>query len=58
MNQSALLSIANDINHDPTSVLMVLLTDLDNVNYIQINQVEIAEGLNMKKIMQVEPLKI
>ncbi|CAI1967403.1 Uncharacterised protein [Serratia proteamaculans] len=34
MNQSALLSIENDLNHDQTGVLMVLLADLDYENFI------------------------
>ncbi|WP_249265868.1 hypothetical protein [Serratia proteamaculans] len=34
MNQSALLSIANDLNHDQTRVLMVLLADLDYESFI------------------------
>lgn len=49
MNQSALLSIANDLNHDQTRVLMALLADLDYENFIQVAQIEIAEALNMQK---------
>lgn len=49
MNQAALLSIANDLNHDQTRVLMALLADLDYENYIQVAQISISEVLNMQK---------
>ncbi|WP_241389962.1 hypothetical protein [Serratia grimesii] len=49
MNQSALLSIANDLNHDQTRVLMVLLADRDYENFIYISQVEMAEEFNVQK---------
>ncbi|ATI93582.1 hypothetical protein H0K13_004467 [Salmonella enterica] len=49
MNQAALLSIANDLNHDQTRVLMALLADLDYENYIQVAQVDISNALNMQK---------
>jgi len=49
MNQAALLSIANDLNHDQTRVLMALLADLDYENYIQVAQISISEALNMQK---------
>ena len=49
MNQSALLSIANELNHDQMRVLMALLAELDYENYIQVAQIEIAEALKMQK---------
>jgi len=49
MNQSALHSIANELNHDQMRVLMALLAELDYENYIQVAQIEIAEALNMQK---------
>lgn len=49
MNQAALLTIANELNHDQMRVLMALLADLDYENYIQVAQVDIAEALNMQK---------
>ena len=49
MNQAALLTIANELNHDQMRVLMALLADLDYENYIQVAQIDIAEALNMQK---------
>ncbi|WP_297408102.1 helix-turn-helix domain-containing protein [uncultured Cetobacterium sp.] len=49
MNQAALLSIANDLNHDQTRVLLALLAYLDYENYIQVAQIDIAENLKMQK---------
>lgn len=49
MNQAALLTIANELNHDQMRVLMVLLADLDYENYIQVAQIDIAEALRMQK---------
>ncbi|MEL6092848.1 helix-turn-helix transcriptional regulator [Plesiomonas shigelloides] len=49
MNQAALITIANELNHDQMRVLMALLASLDYENYIQIAQVEIAEALRMQK---------
>ena len=49
MNQAALLTIANELNHDQMRVLMALLADLDYENYIQVAQVDIATALNMQK---------
>jgi len=49
MNQAALLTIANELNHDQMRVLMALLADLDYENYIQVAQMDIAEALNMQK---------
>jgi len=49
MNQSALHSIANELNHDQMRVLMALLAELDYENYIQVAQIEIAEALKMQK---------
>ena len=49
MNQAALLTIANELNHDQMRVLMALLADLDYENYIQVAQIDIAESLVMKK---------
>ncbi|MGL5037750.1 MAG: hypothetical protein ACRC6F_08460 [Aeromonas sp.] len=49
MNQTALLTIANELNHDQTRVLMAMLSDLDYENYIQISQVDIANALSMQK---------
>ena len=49
MYQAALLTIANELNHDQMRVLMALLADLDYENYIQVAQIDIAEALNMQK---------
>ena len=49
MNQAALLTIANELNHDQMRVLVALLADLDYENYIQVAQIDIAEALNMQK---------
>lgn len=49
MNQAALLTIANELNHDQMRVLMALLAELDYENYIQVAQIDIAESLNMQK---------
>ena len=49
MNQAALLTIANELNHDQMRVLMALLADLDYENYIQVAQIDIADALNMQK---------
>ena len=49
MNQAALLTIANELSHEQTRVLMALLTDLDYENYIQIAQTDIAQILSMQK---------
>lgn len=49
MNQAALLTIANELNHDQIRVLMALLADLDYENYIQVAQIDIAEALRMQK---------
>ena len=34
MNQAALITIANELNHDQMRVLMALLAELDYENYI------------------------
>lgn len=49
MNQAALITIANELNHDQMRVLMALLADLDYENYIQVAQIDIAETLKMQK---------
>ena len=49
MNQAALMTLANELNHEQTRVLLALLAHLDYENYIQVSQVDIAEGLKMKK---------
>ncbi|MCV5695622.1 helix-turn-helix domain-containing protein [Escherichia coli] len=49
MNQAALITIANQLNHDQIRVLMALLADLDYVNYIQVAQIDIADALKMQK---------
>jgi hypothetical protein len=49
MNQAALLSIAQTLNHDQTRVLLALFAYLDYENFIQVPQIEIAEQLNMHK---------
>nr|WP_250997004.1 hypothetical protein [Escherichia coli] len=49
MNQAALITIANELNHAQMRVLMALLAELDYENYIQVAQMDIAEALNMQK---------
>lgn len=49
MNQAALITIANELNHDQMRVLMALLAELDYENYIQVAQIDIAEALSMQK---------
>ena len=49
MNQAALITIANELNHDQMRVLMALLAELDYENYIQVAQMDIAEALSMQK---------
>ncbi|WP_270371253.1 helix-turn-helix transcriptional regulator [Escherichia coli] len=49
MNQAALITIANELNHDQMRVLMALLAELDYENYIQVAQIDIAEALTMQK---------
>jgi predicted transcriptional regulator len=49
MNQAALITIANELNHGQMRVLMALLADLDYENYIQVAQIDIANALNMQK---------
>lgn len=49
MNQTALITIANELNHEQMRVLMALLAELDYENYIQVAQMDIAETLNMQK---------
>ena len=53
MNQAALITIANELNHDQMRVLMALLAELDYENYIQVAQMDIAEALTMQKQMSV-----
>jgi outer membrane protein TolC len=43
MNQAALITIANELNHDQMRVLRALLAELDYENYIQVAQMDIAE---------------
>lgn len=49
MNQAALISMANNLNHEQIKVLLALLAHLDYENYIQISQVDICAQINMKK---------
>ncbi|HAZ7408665.1 TPA: hypothetical protein J7712_004463 [Escherichia coli] len=49
MNQAALITIANELNHNQMRVLMALLAELDYENYIQVAQIDIAEALRMQK---------
>lgn len=49
MNQDALLILANNLSHEQTRVLFVLLADLDYENFIQVSQVDICSSLNMLK---------
>ncbi len=49
MNQAALLTIANQLTHEQTRVLLALLTNLDYENFIQVSQVDIAENLKMNR---------
>ncbi len=49
MNQAALITIANELNHDQIRVLMALLADLDYENYIQVAQIDIADALKIAK---------
>lgn len=49
MNQAALITIANKLNHNQMHVLMALLADLDDENYIQVAQIDIADALRMQK---------
>ena len=49
MNQAALEIIATELSHEQTKVLMILLSDLDYENYIQVAQVDIAQKLKMQK---------
>lgn len=49
MNQAALITIANELNHDQMRVLMALLADLDYENFIQIAQIDVANALKMQK---------
>ena len=55
MNQAALITIANELNHDQMRVLMALLAELDYENYIQVAQMDIAEALTMQKTKNVAP---
>lgn len=49
MNQAALEIIATELSHEQTRVLMILLSELDYENYIQVAQVDIAAKLKMQK---------
>ena len=49
MNQAALMSVANDLNHEQTRVLLALLTYLDYENYIQVSQSQLCKDLNLLK---------
>ena len=49
MNQAALEIIATELSHEQTKVLMILLSDLDYENYIQVAQIDIAQKLKMQK---------
>ncbi|MGR7652733.1 hypothetical protein ACU6Z3_27775 [Klebsiella aerogenes] len=49
MNQAALLTIANELNHEQMRVLMALLAELDYENYIQVAQTDISVALQMQK---------
>ncbi len=49
MNQAALLTIANQLTHEQTRVLLALLTNLDYENFIQVSQIDIAENLKMNR---------
>lgn len=49
MNQAALATIAKELNLDQFRVLMMLLADLDYENFIQVQQIEIAEKIGMQK---------
>ncbi|HBR3029622.1 TPA: hypothetical protein L9R08_005408 [Klebsiella pneumoniae] len=49
MNQAALLTIANELNHEQMRVLMALLAELDYENYIQVAQTDISVALKMQK---------
>ncbi len=48
-SQAALITIANELNHDQMRVLMALLAELDYENYIQVAQIDVAEALTMQK---------
>lgn len=49
MNQNALQKMATELSGEEMRVLMILLSELDYENYIQVQQVNIAEMLEMKK---------
>lgn len=57
MNQAALLTSANELNHDQMRVLMALLADLDYENYIQVAQMEITYALKMQKTNDSRAIK-
>lgn len=49
MNQAALLTVAQTLNHDQLRVFLALCAHLDYENFIQVPQIEIAEKLKMHK---------
>lgn len=49
MNQDALMILAQTLKGEELRVLMVLLSDLDYENYIQVQQTDIAQKLDMQK---------
>lgn len=49
MNQSTLISLANDLTHEQLRVLLALFAHLDYENYILVSQVEICENIRMLK---------
>ena len=49
MNQAALMTVAQTLNHDQMRVFLALCAHLDYENFIQVPQIEIAEKLKMHK---------
>lgn len=49
MNQRALVTLANELTHEQIRVLLILLSELDYENYIQVAQVDISNAINMQK---------
>ena len=49
MNQDALKILAKELTGEQFKVLMMMLSDLDYENFIQIAQADIADALNMQK---------
>lgn len=58
MNQDALMILAKNLKGEELRVLMVLLSELDYENYIQVPQMDIVEKLGMQRSNVSRSIKV